>query len=140
MKDKVQHTQASQGNRFTFCHSEGSAAELATLGLSRSALRGHCLSSHGPPSARLLAPGGEGRASGPRSPHLQARQRHVLDDQKVAASPPAALLPAPLASSRWFPLAAALLSAAARGNAADRVSEPYPMRAVKRGLLRGGSP
>ena len=109
MKGKVQHTQASQGNRFTFCHSEGSAAELATLGLSPCARRARCLSAHRPPSARLLAPGGEGRASGPRSPHLLARERHLLDDHKVAASPPSALPTAPLASSRWLPLAAALL-------------------------------
>ena len=109
MKDKVQHTQATQGNRFTFCHSEGSPARLATIGLSPCARRARCPSAHRPPSARLLAPGGEDRVSGPRSPHLLARERHLFDHHKVAASPPLALPAAPLARSSWLPLAAALL-------------------------------
>ena len=140
MKDRVQHTQATQGNRFTFCHSEGSAAKLATLGLSPSALRARCLSAHRAPRAWLLAPGGEDQTSGPRSPHLLARQRHLVDVHKNAACPPPALPPAPAACSRCAPQPAALLPQPGIGNAADRVSEPYPMRGVKRGLLRGGSP
>ena len=136
----MQHTQATQGTHFTFCHSEGSASKLAKLGLSPSALRARCLSAHRAPRARLLTPGGDDRASGPRSHHLLARQRYLLDDHKFAACPPPALPPAPAACSRCAPQRAALLPPPGIGNAADRVSEPYPMPGVKRGLLRGGSP
>ena len=122
MKDKVQHTQATQGNRFTFCRSEGSAYKLAKLGLSPSALTARSLSNHRAPRAWLLAPGGEDRASGPRSPHLLARPRLLLDDHKDAASPPPALVPAPGASSPCPPQPAALLPQPGIGNAADRVS------------------
>ena len=83
-------TQATQGHRFTFCHSEGFGCKLARHGLSPSALRALCQSAHRAPNARLLAPGGGGddRAGGPRATHLLARQPYLLDDHKVAACPP----------------------------------------------------
>ena len=67
------------------------------------------MSAHRAPSARLQAPGGDDRASGPRSHHLLARQRYLLDDHKFAACPPPAMPPAPAACSRCAPQPAALL-------------------------------
>ena len=46
-------TQARQSNRFTFCHSEGSAHKLASLGLLPIARRARCLA----PTARRLTSG-----------------------------------------------------------------------------------
>ena len=126
-------TQATQGHRFTFCHSEGFGCKLARHGLSPSALRALCQSAHRAPNARLLAPGGGGddRAGGPRATHLLARQPDLLDDCKVAAWPPPELLPRSLPRCcRCAPQPAALLPPPGMGNAAERVSEPYSVLAV----------
>ena len=110
--------------------------------LSPSALRALCLCAHRAPNGRLLAPGGDDRAGGPRALNLLARQPDLLDDQKVAVCPPpVAAAPRSLPRCcRCAPQPAALLPPPGMGNAAERVSEPYYMLAVKRGVLRGGSP
>ena len=100
------------------------------------------MSAHRAPSARLLAPGGDDRASGPRSHHLLARQRyfsgprshHLLARQRyfsmITNSRRVRRLrcpPPPAACSRCVAQPAALLPPPGIGNAAERVSEPIPL-------------
>ena len=98
-------TQATQGNRLTFCHSEGSAHKLATLGLLPNARRARCLA----PTARRLLMGcwraPSSRAKAPPSLNHGGACAPRFPCEPKAACPPRALPPAPAAIQPLHPSA-----------------------------------